>query len=158
MVVLKQQGDATNKNDWMAAFNTAVGGRIKALRQDMAEKWSGKTGIEFVIGDYVDYLSLYNPAGDEDHVLDLREFFNATRAHDDLGNYEDYGVIMDKMGTGPDPMAYRKIRQQARNGALDKQNDRTGEYIDRLMYAAVAGGENAPNPIPVSITLLTNNR
>ena len=99
------------KREIGAAFNTVVGSRLELLKQQMWEFWSGQPGINGVIGDYFDYLSLINPADTETHTLDLLEYYEATRSWNDHGNWDDYKLVQTALqNDNPSRAEYLKQR------------------------------------------------
>jgi len=93
---MAKRASMSTKKDFGAAYSE-VRGRMEAWSAGLKDFWSGRTGLAEVIDDYLDYVSLNNPAGPPDDVLDLREYFDATRAHNDRGNYENYAKVMKMM-------------------------------------------------------------
>ena len=103
------------------AFRTAAMGRYKAFKHWLTKAWSGKSDLQTIIGDYEDYLSLFEPESKEAR-LSLHEYFDATRAPGDDGHYEQYAKIMNKMGQTGDRKHYIEIRQDSRNKKLAAQH------------------------------------
>ena len=42
---------------------------------------------------------MFNPARDDQRILDLREYFDATRAHNDAGTFDDWASVMKALQT-----------------------------------------------------------
>ena len=85
------------KADMKGAFRTAAVGRYKAFKHWLTKAWSGKSDLQTIIGDYEDYLSLFEPTSKEER-LSLHEYFDATRAPGDDGHFNEYTKIMNMMG------------------------------------------------------------
>ena len=69
-------------------------GRITAFKHWLEESWSGDTKLTYIVGDYLDYLSLFKNDSQAKR-LTLREYFDATRAPEDRGDFEQYAEIMN---------------------------------------------------------------
>jgi hypothetical protein len=98
------------KDDMNKAYNSALGGRFKAFKNWITEAWSGKTNLENVVGDYEDYLALF-ALDSSDERISLHEFWDATRAPGDEGDYPSYQKIMNRMGATGDRAHYVGVRQ-----------------------------------------------
>ena len=70
----------------------------------------------------MDYLALFEDR-DTTPKPSLREFYEATRAPSDLGDYKTFQVIMNAMGNVADKRHYIEIRQQGRHKTSDPNKD-----------------------------------
>ena len=55
----------------------------------MKEAWSGDTKLTSIVGDYLDYLSLFHTDEQAERITH-REYFDATRAPEDRGHFDTY--------------------------------------------------------------------
>ena len=78
------------------AYQYGILGNLEALYGFVMGLF-GESNTSVIIGDYLDYLSMYNPARDDQEVQDLDEFFVATRSHNDRGKFEDWEHVMKIM-------------------------------------------------------------
>jgi len=86
-----------------------------------------------IVGDYEDYLSLF-PINSKKDRVSLHQYFEATRAPGDRGNWVAYEDIIQRMGLNPDRAHYVQVRQESRNPELRNQ------YIDTIAKINVLEG------------------
>ena len=89
-----------------------------------------------IVGDYEDYLSLF-PINSKKDRVSLHQYFEATRAPGDRGNFSAYQEIMNRMGMSAEKDAYVGIRQESRNVNLREQ------YIDSIAKINILEGQIA---------------
>ena len=102
------------KKDAASAWNTAVQGRFQAFKNWCVTAWSGETTFDLALGDYMDYLALFEDR-DQTPKPSFKEFYEATRAPSDLGEYTTFKVVMNAMGAVADKRHFIEIRQQGRH-------------------------------------------
>lgn len=140
---LKANAPEHVKEDARGAWNVAVQGRFKAFKNWVTAAWTGESRLATAIGDYEDFLAMF-PAGDESKRPSFREFYEATRAPGDRGDFKTFKEIMNRMGHVADKRHYIEIRQMGRQSAssgsffgmtdasLQEQNARTYEKLTTL--------------------------
>ena len=94
---LKENSPEHVKEDARGAWNVAVQGRFKAFKNWVKEAWTGESRLVWAVGDYEDFLSMF-AEGDNTKRPTLKEFYEATRAPADLGDWKTFQQIMNRMG------------------------------------------------------------
>ena len=149
--IAKENAGVDVKNALLQAWNSTVG--------SLVDSWIKDVSMPFVVDEYLDYLSIVNPAIPlEAHFnIDLREYWDATRTHNDRGTFEDYQNIMMRQGHVANRKDYVSLRQKARGTALDAKLDATGNKMNTIMHACCTGiqkgkvsVEDIKSPFPVS--------
>ena len=86
--------------------------------------------------------------------VSLKEFFEATRAPEDMGYYRDYQKIVNKMGLVADKKHYLEVRAKARNSSTAKQYKSISRKLEQVLdtiRADVVAGRRPSNPLPDEI-------
>lgn len=98
--IAKENAGAEVKASLMAAWNMTIG--------SMIESWLSHNSMYDATNEYLDYLSLINPALPQERQsnLDLREYWDATRTHNDRGMFHEYQNIMMRQGHVADRREY----------------------------------------------------
>ena len=115
---LKENSPEYVKEDAKGAWNVAVQGRFTAFKNWIKEAWTGSSQLSWAIGDYEDFLAMF-PDGDKTKKPTFKEFYEATRAPADLGEYKVFQQIMNRMGHVADKTHYIEIRQEGRQSGDD---------------------------------------
>ena len=113
---LKANAPEHVKEDARGAWNVAVQGRFKAFKNWVTSAWTGKSRLNIAIGDYEDFLAMF-PEDDETVKPSFREFYEATRAPADMGEFKTFQTIMNRMGHVADKRHFIEIRQEGRQSA-----------------------------------------
>ena len=107
---LKDNAPEHIKEDARGAWNVAVMGRFKAFKNWVAATWTGKSHLNLAIGDYEDFLAMFGE-NDTTKKPSFREFYEATRAPADTGDFKTFQLIMNRMGHVAEKPHYIDIRQ-----------------------------------------------
>ena len=111
------------KKDARGAWNVAIAGRWKAFKLWVNQAWTHESNFKQIVGDWEDFLSLHEHYADPGTdgarpEMSLLDYYDATRAPGDRGDYGTYAKIQTIMGVKPERATYIDLRQQARNSAL----------------------------------------
>ena len=113
---LKDNAPEHIKEDARGAWNVAVMGRFKAFKNWVTATWTGKSHLQIAIGDYEDFLAMFGE-NDTTKKPSFREFYEATRAPADTGDFKTFQLIMNRMGHVAEKPHYISIRQEGRQTA-----------------------------------------
>jgi len=133
---MKSQAPEGMRKTLGGAYASGVKGRFTAFKSWLSQAWSGKTELLQIIGDYEDYLSLF-PTNSDKPRISLHQYFDATRAPGDRGNFSVYKDVINRMGLDAEKGTYVGIRQESRNSALRAQ------YIDTIAKINILEGNIA---------------
>ena len=115
---LKANSPEHVKEDARGAWNVAVQGRFVAFKNWVKEAWTGESRLVDAVGDYEDFLAMF-AEGDKTQKPSFKEFYEATRAPADLGEYKTFQLIMNRMGHVADKKHFIEIRQEGRQSGKD---------------------------------------
>lgn len=94
-------------------MTTAIKGRFKAFKSWLTAVWTGESQLTAAVGEYEDYLAMFGEE-EEGERLSLRQFYEATRAPEALGDFDTYIKVMSRMGQVADKAHYIEVRQEGR--------------------------------------------
>ena len=134
---MKENAPEGMKKGMGAALATAVKGRFSAFKNWLKQAWSGDTDILTIVGDYEDYLALFPTNSEKTPRVSLHQFFDATRAPGDRGNFSAYKEVIERMGMTAARDHYVGVRLESRNLELRNQ------YIDTVSKINILEGQIA---------------
>lgn len=115
---LKDNAPEHVKEDARGAWNVAVMGRFKAFKNWITATWTGKSYLNLAIGDYEDFMAMFGE-NDKTTKPSFRQFYEATRAPADMGDFKTFQMIMNRMGHVAEKPHYIQIRQEGRQQATE---------------------------------------